>query len=78
LRITATLASSSEPPAIPTYQKVGERWLPLTMVIQDHLRSKKIGGKIEFERTTVIITKPSLKPLPDTVYTKEYLERVSK
>lgn len=64
--------------AIPNYQRVGERWLPRTMVIQDQLRSKKIGGKIEYERTTVTISKPSLKPLPDMVYTKEYLERVAK
>jgi len=64
--------------AIPTYQRVGVRWLPASMVIQDHLRAKKIGGKTEYERTTVKITKPSLSALPDTVYTKEYLERVSK
>lgn len=64
--------------AIPTYQRVGDRWLPLTMVIQDNLRSKKIGGRVEYERTTVTISKPSLKPLPDVVYTKDYLERVAK
>lgn len=64
--------------AIPTYQRIGDRWIPLTMVIQDQLRAKKIGGKTEYERTTVTISKPSLKPLPDTVYTKEYLERVAK
>lgn len=64
--------------AIPTYQRIGSRWLPLTMVIQDQLRAKKIGGKVDYERTTVTISKPSLRPLPDTVYTKEYLERVAK
>lgn len=64
--------------AIPTYQRVGDRWLPFNMVIQDQLRAKKIGGKTEYERTTVTISKPSLKPLPDTVYTKDYLERVAK
>jgi outer membrane lipoprotein-sorting protein len=64
--------------AVPTYQKIGDRWLPLTMVIQDNLRSKKIGGKTEYERTTITISQPSLKALPDSVYTKEYLEFVSK
>lgn len=64
--------------AIPRYQKVGDRWLPLSMVIQDQLRNKKISGKTEYERTTVTISKPSLKLLPDTVYTKEYLERVAR
>jgi hypothetical protein len=63
--------------AIPTYQKVSDRWLPASMVIQDHLRSKNVGSKLEYERTTITISKPSLKALPDTVYTKEYLERVA-
>ncbi|MFQ3547483.1 MAG: outer membrane lipoprotein-sorting protein, partial [Termitinemataceae bacterium] len=64
--------------AIPSYQKVGNKSLVATMVIVDHLQSKSIGGKIEYEQTTVTITKPSLKALPDTVYTKEYLERVAR
>ena len=64
--------------AVPTYQKVGSRWIPAQMVIVDHLRSKRIEGKLESERTTITVTKPSLKPLPDTTYTKEYLERVSR
>lgn len=64
--------------AIPSYQRVGSRWLPVSMVILDHLKSRVVGGKTEFERTTVSITKPSLAPLPDSVYTKEYLERVNR
>lgn len=64
--------------AIPTYQKVGDRWVPLLMVIVDNIKSKVIEGKTEYERTTVTISKPSLKALPDVVYTKDYLERVSK
>jgi len=62
--------------AIPTYQKVGERWLPRTIVILDHLVFKNIAGKIEYEQTTITIEEPSLKTLPNSVYTKEYLERV--
>lgn len=64
--------------AIPTYQKIGGRWIPAMMVIVDHLRSKNIGGKQVAEQTKVTVSKPSLNPLPDTVYTKDYLERVSK
>lgn len=64
--------------AIPSYQKLGERWLPLTMVILDNLKFKTIGGRIEYERTTVTVSKPSLKKLPDSTYTKEYLEKVSR
>ncbi len=64
--------------AIPSYQKLGERWLPLTMVIIDNLKFRSIGGKVEYERTTVTVSKPSLKRLPDSTYTKEYLEKVSR
>ena len=64
--------------AIPTYQRVGDRWVPLMMVIVDNLKSRVIDGRTEYERTTVTISKPSLKALPDSVYTKDYLERVSR
>jgi len=64
--------------AIPSYQKVGDKWVAAGMVILDHLKARKIGDRIEYERTTVTIKEPSLAILPDSVYTKEYLERVSK
>ena len=64
--------------AIPSYQKVGKKWVPLSLVIVDHLNSRNIGGKTEYERTYVKINKPSLSDIPDTVYTKEYLERVNR
>lgn len=64
--------------AIPNYQKLGVRWLPASMVIVDHLKFRKIGSTIDYERTTITIRKPSLSPLPDSVYTKEYLERVNR
>ncbi|OHD26342.1 MAG: outer membrane lipoprotein-sorting protein [Spirochaetes bacterium GWB1_59_5] len=63
--------------AIPSYQKVGDKWVATGMVILDHLKMKKIGDKTEYERTTVTIKKPSVSALPDSVYTKEYLEKVS-
>lgn len=64
--------------AIPTYQKVGERWVPQNLVIQDNLKYRQVNGKTEYERTSVLVSRPSLKPLPDSVYSKDYLERVSK
>ncbi|MFZ4615380.1 MAG: outer membrane lipoprotein-sorting protein [Rectinemataceae bacterium] len=64
--------------AVPTYQKVGGRWAPYSVVIIDNLKSKLISGKVEYERTTVTITKPSLRALPDSTYSKEYLERVAR
>lgn len=41
--------------AIPSYQKLGNRWLPLALVIQDRLKFKTVAGKTEYERTTVTI-----------------------
>jgi outer membrane lipoprotein-sorting protein len=64
--------------AIPTYRRVGDRWTPASMTIVDHLKFRQGGNKTEYERTTVKIERPSLKALPDSVYTKEYLERVSR
>lgn len=63
---------------IPSYQKVGERWVPATIVIQDMLKSARVAGKVEYETTTISVSRPSLAPLPDSVYTKEYLERVTR
>ncbi len=64
--------------AIPSYQKVGNKWVAAGMVILDHLKTKNVGGKVEYERTTVTIARPSLAALPDSVYTKEYLEKVAR
>ena len=63
--------------AIPTYQKVGERWVTKKIVILDHLVFRKVNDKNVYERTTITVSNPSLKKLPDTVYTKEYLEKVN-
>jgi outer membrane lipoprotein-sorting protein len=62
--------------AIPSYQKVGERWLPVTLTIIDHLVFRNVAGKKEYERTEITIEEPSLKAQPNVIFTKEYLERV--
>ena len=64
--------------AIPSYQRVGARWIPAQMVILDHLVSRTINGRTVFERTTVTIRNPSLAPLSDSVFTRDYLERVTR
>ena len=64
--------------AIPSYQRVGARWIPAQMVILDHLVSRTISGRAVLERTTVTIRNPSLAPLSDAVFTRDYLERVTR
>lgn len=67
--------------AIPSYQKVegnGRTYqLPVSMVIQDNLKGKKINGKMSYESTTISISNAVLEKQDDAVYTKPYLELMS-
>lgn len=67
--------------AIPSYQTITENGknysVPVSMLIQDNLRGKKIGDKVQYERTQVTITNVSFAKVKDTVYTKPYLEMMS-
>lgn len=62
---------------IPTYQQVGNRYVPRTIIIVDDLKGKIIDGKFVGNRTQITITKPSLAPLPNNLFTKEYVEKIS-
>lgn len=64
--------------AIPSYQQVNSRWIPATIMIQDHMVFREVEGKKIYERTTVTIKDPSLNKQPDSLYTKEYLERINR
>jgi outer membrane lipoprotein-sorting protein len=55
--------------AIPKYQTVNGRFVPVTELIVDNLKQ---GEKTQLTLANVSITK-----LPDAVFTKEYLERVN-
>lgn len=67
--------------AIPSYQKVegnGRTYqIPVSMVIQDNLKGKKINGKMSYESTTISISNATLEKQDDAVYTKNYLELMS-
>lgn len=63
--------------AIPSYQKVEGRSVPLKMVIQDRLRGQKINGKIKYESTQITVSNVSFQKLGDVVYSKQYLENMS-
>lgn len=62
--------------AIPSYQKVDKKWIPATLTILDHLMARKVGDKTMYEKTTIKIDRPSLKSIPDSTYTKDYLQRI--
>ena len=53
----------------PTYAKAGTNYIPTKMIFVDEL----IKGK----KTTITISDISTKDLPDTIFTKSYVERVN-
>ncbi|MCX7024837.1 MAG: outer membrane lipoprotein-sorting protein [Spirochaetes bacterium] len=55
--------------AIPKYQSVSGKFVPASMLIVDAI---KVG-----ERTQITFASPSVEKLPDSVFTKTYLERVN-
>lgn len=67
--------------AIPAYQPVSygseTHQIPVSMVIQDNLKGKKMNGKMSYERTLISISNAVLKKQDDAVYTKPYLELMS-
>lgn len=64
--------------AIPSYQKVGTRYVPISVLIVDELRGKTVNGVFLHEKTQITVTKPSLDPLPDLVFTQAYLEKMGR
>ncbi len=62
---------------IPTYQKVGDRYVPQTIIIVDDLKGRIVNGKFEGDRTQITITQPSLATLPNNLFTKQYVEKIS-
>lgn len=60
------------------YQKLAGRDVPSRVLIIDELKKKLVGGKEEKETTSISIAKHSFVSLPNDLFTKEYLERISK
>lgn len=64
--------------AIPTYQRIDDRFVPVNIVIIDALRGRTINGTFQNERTIISVARPSFDDVPDLVFTQAYLERVSR
>jgi len=64
--------------AIPTYQRVGERFIPARIVIVDALQGRTVNGVFRNERTIIVVAKPTLNRLSDLTFTQAYLERASR
>jgi outer membrane lipoprotein-sorting protein len=64
--------------AIPTYLRVGERFIPAHIVIVDALQGRTEDGVFRNERTIIRVAKPTLNRLSDLIFTQAYLERTSR
>ncbi len=68
--------------AVPSYQNVKSSYgtfaVPVKMLITDNLRGKKIGDKVQYEKTQITISNVSFGKESNMVYTKAYLETQSK
>jgi len=66
---------------IPSYQMAtanNKKYaIPVNMLIVDNLKGKKIGDKMQYERTQISISNVSFEKVKDVVYTKPYLEMMS-
>jgi hypothetical protein len=54
----------------PSYAKVGDKFLATKMIFTDEL--------IEGKKTQITMTDLSTSPLPDSIFTKAYVERVNR
>ena len=62
---------------IPNYRKIGSKYVPARILIIDNLLGKTIEGQFVNEKTQITIDKVSLDPLPDSLFSKQFLESVS-
>ncbi len=63
--------------AIPSYRRLDDQFVPVNIVIVDQLQGRNIDGRFRNERTIISVAKPSLRDLPDMVFTQAYLERMA-
>jgi outer membrane lipoprotein-sorting protein len=54
----------------PTYSKIGDKYIATTTIYKDEL----VAGK----QTTVTMSNISLAPIPDSVFSKAYIEKINK
>ncbi|MDR1388581.1 MAG: outer membrane lipoprotein-sorting protein [Treponema sp.] len=64
--------------AIPDYYRIGHRYVPKQILIIDALRGSMINGVFVNERTQITINKPSFNRVPDSYFSKTFLESVNR
>lgn len=64
--------------AIPDYYKIGDVFVPKRILFIDALRGATMNGKFRNEKTQITIGRPSLNNLPDSVFSKSFLESMNR
>jgi outer membrane lipoprotein-sorting protein len=64
--------------AIPDYVSVSGHFVPVRILFVDALRGAIINGRFVNEETQITITKPSFEKMPDSVFSKTFLEQVNR
>jgi outer membrane lipoprotein-sorting protein len=64
--------------AFPDYYQIGNRFVPKRILFEETLKGAMIDGKFVNERTQITINKPSFAKVPDSTYSKTFLESVNK
>ncbi len=64
--------------AVPEYRRIQSRLVPRQVYIIDMLEGAEIDGEFVHERTIITITEPSFQAVPDSVFSKSFLERMSR
>lgn len=64
--------------AIPSYRMVDGKAIPRQILFIDALRGAEIDGSFRHEKTQITISKPSFEPLPDSVFSKRFLEDIAR
>ncbi|MDR2509973.1 MAG: outer membrane lipoprotein-sorting protein [Spirochaetaceae bacterium] len=63
---------------IPSYYKIGTRYVPKAIRIIDALRGARVNGIFQNETTIISITNPSFDKVDNIVFSKAYLENINR
>jgi hypothetical protein len=64
--------------AIPDYYEIKGRFVPKAVLLTDEMRGATINGKFVKEKTQITIGSPAFSKLPDSYFSKTYLEQVNR
>jgi outer membrane lipoprotein-sorting protein len=64
--------------AFPDYHQIGNRFVPRRILFEEALKGASVDGKFVHERTQITINRPSFAKVPDSTYSKTFLESVNR